>query len=125
MNRFCLLVCVAAMIPLGGCLAEEPEEADYSDVEGELELGVIEDAGAGEDAEDGEAGSELGGVDGIGETFDDPADDVVVAFGQTTPGGDRMVEPIPYPSDDPKGSNSNGMTIPIPEDPNDPTSPDN
>jgi hypothetical protein len=118
-----LLVCVAAMIPLGGCLADEPEDTDeVADVEDELELGVVEDAGAGEGADEGETGTPLGDVDGVADAFDDPAEEVAVAFGESGPGGDRMAEPIPYPSDDPKGSNADGMTIPIPEDPNDPTS---
>ncbi len=101
---------IAALLPLTGCLAEEPEDfEEIASVEDELEVEVVaeEEGTSGEESGLEEAGVE--GADGL--TL--PEVDFV-AFGETMPGGDRMLEPIPYPSDDPKG---HGM---MPSDPSDP-----
>lgn len=107
---------IAALLPLAACMAGEPEsdeEEDVAAVEGELELGVVEEgAGAPEEGVDEDdievdvpgLASELPGIEGY------------TAFGQTMPGGDRMAEPIPYPSDDPPKD-----THMWPGDPSDPT----
>lgn len=104
---------IAALLPLTGCLAEDPEDTDeeVASVEDELAVEVVSD-------EEGTAGEES---EGLEEAVVDGATGLTlpevdfVAFGETLPGGDRMAEPIPFPTDDPpKG---HGM---LPSDPSDP-----
>jgi hypothetical protein len=91
---------IAALLPLAACMAGEPEndeEDDVSAVEGEIEIGVVEEGASEEGAEPGESEP---GVAAPEDLLEEIATDYA-AFGQTLPGGDRMAEPIPYPSDDP------------------------
>lgn len=104
---------IAALLPLTGCLAEEPEDTDeeIASVEDELEVEVVaEEEGTSGEESDVLEEAVVEGADGL--TL--PEVDFV-AFGETLPGGDRMAEPIPYPWDDPKGK-----THAMPDDPSDP-----